>query len=477
MSQLVAHCDAAGARLCPPGPGVTRPWLILAVTVLASGLAFVDGSVVNVGLPAIGRSLGVQAGLLPWVVNAYLLPLSAFLLLGGAAGDRYGRRRLLIAGVAVFAVASLGCAFAPGLKTLLLGRFLQGAGAAMLMPNSLAILGQTFSGQAKGRAIGIWAASGAIMGAAGPVLGGWLIDIGGWRDIFLINLPLAAAAIGLAWRYVPRDPPRGDPPGGDQHLDIVGGLLATVGLGALAAALTVGSGPGGWNAAAIAGLLAAAAILTGFVLVEKRAGERAMMPLALFGSRGFVGLTLLTLLLYGALGGLFVLIPYVLITAAAYSGTAAGAALLPFPLVLAVMSPVMGGVAARIGARLPLTIGPLIVAAGFLLALRIGAATGYWGSVLPAILVIAFGMSFAVAPLTTAVLSAVDARHTGSASGFNSAVARTGGLVATALLGAVLAAPASRLIGAFHAAMIASSVTCVAAACCAYVLIGRAAED
>ena len=471
MSQLVAHCDAAGARRCPPGPGVTRPWLILAVTVLASGLAFVDGSVVNVGLPAIGRSLGVQAGLLPWVVNAYLLPLSAFLLLGGAAGDRYGRRRLLIAGVAVFAVASLGCAFAPGLKTLLLGRFLQGAGAAMLMPNSLAILGQTFSGQAKGRAIGIWAASGAIMGAAGPVLGGWLIDIGGWRDIFLINLPLAAAAIGLAWRFVPLDPP-----GKDQHLDILGGLFATVGLGALAAALTVGSGRGGWTAPAIAALLAAAGVLGGFVLIEKRAGERAMMPLALFGSRGFVGLTLLTLLLYGALGGLFVLIPYVLITAAAYSGTAAGAALLPFPLVLAVMSPVMGGVAARIGARLPLTIGPLIVAAGFLLALRIGAATGYWGSVLPAILVIAFGMSFAVAPLTTAVLSAVDARHTGSASGFNSAVARTGGLVATALLGAVLAAPATRLIGAFHAAMIASSVTCVAAACCAYVLIGRAAE-
>ena len=477
MSQAAPHCDAAGARLCPPGPQATNPWLILAVTVLASGLAFVDGSVVNVGLPAIGRSLGVAAGLLPWVVNAYLLPLSAFLLLGGAAGDRYGRRRLLIIGIAVFAAASLGCAFAPDLNTLLLGRFLQGAGAAMLMPNSLALLGQTFSGQAKGRAIGIWAASGAIMGAAGPVLGGWLIDTGGWRDIFLINLPLAAAAIGLAWRYVPHDPPRGDPAGGNQHLDIIGGLLATIGLGALAAALTIGAGRGGWTAGAIAGMLAAAAILAGFVLVEKRAGEQAMMPLALFGSRTFVGLTLLTLLLYGALGGLFVLIPYVLISAAGYAATAAGAALLPFPLVLAVMSPLMGGLAARTGARLPLTIGPLIVAAGFLLALRIGATTGYWGTVLPAILVIAFGMSFAVAPLTTAVLNAVDARHTGSASGFNSAVARSGGLIATALLGAVFATTGSHLIGAFHTAMIAAAATCLLAALSAYTLIGPARQS
>ena len=466
MSHVVTADGDTGARLGAPTPAPARPWLILAVTVLASGLAFVDGSVVNVGLPAIGRNLNVDAGLLPWVVNAYLLPLSAFLLLGGAAGDRYGRRRLLITGTAVFAAASLGCALAPGLDTLLLSRFLQGAGAAILMPNSLAILGQTFSGQAKGRAIGIWAATGAIMGAAGPVLGGWLIDVGGWRDIFFINPPLAAAAIGLAWRYVPRDPA-----GGNGRLDLAGGLLATLGLGALAWALTVGSGRAGWSAGAVAGALAAAGVLGGFVLAEKRAGERAMMPLALFGSRDFVGLTLLTLLLYGALGGLFVLIPYVLIKVAGYSGTAAGAALLPFPLVLAVLSPVLGGVAGRIGARLPLTIGPLIVAAGFLLALRIGAESSYWGAALPAILTIAFGMSFAVAPLTTAVLNSVDARHTGSASGFNSAVARSGGLIATALLGFVLAATGPRLVAAFHVAMIAGAVTCLLASLCAFTLI------
>jgi predicted MFS family arabinose efflux permease len=216
------------------------------------------------------------------------------------------------------------------------------------------------------------------------------------------------------------------------------------------------------------------ALLILFVVVEDRRGDRAMMPLALFASKSFVGLTLLTLLLYGALGGLFVLIPYVLITEAHYSATAAGAALLPLPLVLSVASPMMGGLAGRIGARLPLVIGPLVVAVGFLLTLRIGAAADYWTEVLPAILTIALGLSGAVAPLTTAVLNSVDARHTGSASGFNSAVARTGGLVATALLGSVLAAQGNQLVSAFHLAMIASAVTCTAAAASAFILIKSA---
>jgi EmrB/QacA subfamily drug resistance transporter len=465
--------DAAAARsidakFVGAKVAVVKPQLVLAATILASSLAFVDGSVVNVGLPAIGRSLSADPGALPWLINAYLLPLSALLLLGGAAGDRFGRRRLLIIGVALFAVASIACALAPNLIVMLLGRFVQGIGAAMLMPNSLAVLGQSFSGAAKGRAIGIWASVGAIAGAVGPVLGGWLIDLGSWRGIFLLNVPLAAAAIGLAWRHIPRDSDAGDLP-----LDVPGGALATLALGGLTWALTVGSGRSGWSSEAIIVAAVAAALLMVFVRVEARSGERAMMPLTLFASKSFVGLTLLTLLLYGALGALLVLLPYVLIKAAGYSSTAAGASLLPLPLVISFVSPIIGSIAGRVGSRPLLAAGPVVVAAGFLLALRIGADADYWKDVLPAVIVLAVGLSLAVAPLTTAVLGSVDPRHTGSASGFNSAVARTGGLVATALLGAVLVAEGDLLIKAFHVAVMIAAAASVAAALAAFTLVDR----
>ncbi len=463
---LQSPCDAATAQGAQVTAAPAHPSLVLAATILASSLAFVDGSVVNVGLPAIGRNLGADAAGLQWVVNAYLLPLSALLLLGGGAGDRFGRRRFLIVGTVLFGMTSVACALATNVTSLLLARFLQGVSSALLMPNSLAILGATFQGEAKGRAVGIWAATGAAVGAAGPVLGGWLIDLGSWRGIFLINVPLAAAAIVLAWRYIPADRCLRVQP-----LDLSGGLWATFGLGALTWALTVGSGRSGWSTASLTGAAAALIALGVFVLVEQRRGERAMMPLALFASSSFIGLTLLTLFLYGALGAVFVLIPYVLIETAQYSATAAGAALLPLPVVLAVTSPFMGGVAGRIGSRWPLAIGPLIVAAGFGLALRIGAHADYWTEVLPALLVMAFGLSGAVAPLTTAILSSVDAAHTGSASGFNSAVARSGGLIATALLGSVLAAQGLSLVATFHIAMLACALACVAASASAYFLL------
>lgn len=459
-------CDAARAACAAPVVPAEHPRLVLLATILASSLAFVDGSVVNVGLPAIGRSLGTEAATLQWVINAYLLPLSALLLLGGGAGDRFGRTRLLIIGTLLFALTSLACALAPGTAALLVARFLQGVSAAVLLPNSLAILGSTFAGEAKGRAVGIWAASGAAVGAAGPVLGGWLIDLGSWRAIFLINLPLAAVAILLAWRYVPPDLQRRAQP-----LDLSGGLLATAGLGALTWALTLGSGPHGWDLGSL--LLAALALgaLALFVLVERWRGDRAMMPVALFTSAGFIGLSLLTLLLYGALGALFVLVPYVMIEAAGYSATAAGAALLPLPLVLTVASPMMGALAGRIGPRLPLTIGPLIVAAGFLFALRMSAQLNYWTQALPGLLLMSVGMSVAVAPLTTAVLSSVSGAQTGAASGFNSAVARTGSLIATALLGSVLVGRGAGLLAAFHVAMLACALACVASSASAYVLL------
>jgi EmrB/QacA subfamily drug resistance transporter len=431
-------------------------------------LAFVDGSVVNVALPTLAQNFNADAGGLQWVINAYLLPLSALLLLGGAAGDYFGRRRLLILGTSVFALASLSCSLACGLPALFASRLIQGIGAAMLMPNSLAILGQTFSGASKGRAIGIWAATGAAMGAIGPVLGGWLIDLGSWRAIFLLNLPLACGAILLAWRVVPPDR-RSDA----YPLDAMGGILATVGLAALTWALTVGSGRSGWTPTALTAAAAAVLALLVFLRLETKRGARAMMPMDLFASKSFVGLTLFTFLLYGAMGGLFVLLPYMLIRAAGYSATGAGAALLPLPLILTLTSPVAGALAGRIGTRLPLSLGPLVVAAGFLIALRVDSSANYWTQVLPMIVVIAVGMSAAVAPLTTAVLTSVDQAHVGSASGLNSAVARTGGLVATALLGSVLAAEGDRLLGAYHVAMGIGALICAAASLSAFMLLDR----
>ena len=468
MSVIHPSCDTAAARCATPAPGAAHPRLVLAATILASALAFVDGSVVNVALPTLSQSLGADAAALQWVVNAYLLPLSALLLLGGAAGDHFGRRRFLILGTALFALASLGCALSPGLPAFLGCRLFQGIGAAMLMPNSLAILGQSFSGESKGRAIGIWAAAGAAMGAVGPVIGGWLIDLGSWRAIFLLNLPVALGAIALTWLFVPGDAKKNKFP-----LDTLGAALATVGLGALTWALTIGSGSGGWTPAAVIAATASVGLLLLFLQVEKRRREHAMMPLGMFASRGFLGLTIFTFLLYGALGGLFVIVPYFLIKAAGYSGAAAGAALLPLPLMLTVTSPLAGALAGRLGPRLPLAGGPLVVAAGFLLALRIDMNANYWLDVLPVILVIAAGMSAAVAPLTTAVLTSVDVRHTGSASGLNSAVARGGGLVATASLGSVLAATGPELLSAFHTAMIVGAATCAAASLSAFGLLDR----
>ena len=446
--------------------------LVLAACILASSLAFVDGSVVNVGLPAIGESLKGDAEDLQWVINSYLLPLSALLLLGGAAGDRFGRRRMLIFGVALFGVSSALCAAAPNLAWLLVARALQGTGAALLLPSSLAILGSSFSGEARGRAVGTWSAVGAIAGAIGPVLGGWLIDVFGWRGIFLLNLPLAAGAAALAIVYI-RDPIRSE----QTQIDLAGALLVAVSLGLLTWSLTIGAGRSGWSIDAIAALVAGVVLFAAFLWVEWRRGDKAMMPLLLFRSSNFVGISVLTLLLYSALGGLFVLVPYVLIRGAGFSGTAAGAALLPLPLILAATSRAMGGLSGRTGSRLPLTIGPVIVAAGFLLFLLFDSGSGYWRGMLPAIVVVAVGMAGAVAPLTNAVLGSVDARHTGAASGLNSALARVGGLIATALIGGVIAANGEALFAAFHLAVIVGAIAALAAGVAAFLLVREGRDE
>ncbi|MEO5659790.1 MAG: MFS transporter, partial [Polaromonas sp.] len=464
-------CDCAIAEATAASPAASpahAPWL-LATTILASSLAFIDGSVVNVGLPAIGRSLNESGDALAWVLSSYLLPLSALLLIGGAAGDLYGRRRLLVLGTAIFAAASLLCALAPSLAWLLAGRVLQGIGAALLMPNSLAILGAAFRGEQRGRAIGIWAGAGAAAGAMAPLLGGWLIDSVGWRMIFLLNLPIALAAIGLALRYLPDESRTARPP-----LDVAGGALATLALAALTWGLTAWSAAQQLNTGAGIALAAGLVALTAFVRVEKRLGERAMLPLGLFASSDFVGLTLLTLLLYGALGALVVMVPYALIESHGYSALAAGAALLPLPVFIALGSSTMGRLAAKVGPRWPLTIAPVVAAAGCALAMRIGQPGSYWTTVFPALVLVSAGMAGAVAPLTAAVLGSVEPANSGVASGLNSATARTGGLVATALLGGLLAAHGSELTAAFRVAALAAAGVALAAGACAFVWVGRA---
>ncbi|MBO9498427.1 MAG: MFS transporter [Novosphingobium sp.] len=438
------------------------PGWTLAASILASSLAFVDGSVTNVALPAIRADLHATASDLQWVINAYLLPLSALLLLGGAAGDRFGRRRMFLGGLAGFAAASLACAMAPSLEVLFAARFAQGAAAAILMPNSLSLLGTAFSGDERGRAIGTWAAAGAITAAIGPLVGGWLIDAVGWRAIFYVNLPLAAGAFAIGLLRVEDPPVRAR-----DRLDWRGVGIATLALGALTWGLTVASGAeaAGWDG--IPEVAAGLAGLALFVGIEAHEGSHAGMPLALFGTLSFGGLTVLTFLLYGAMGAAFVLIPYLLIENYAYSPIEAGAALLPIPLILGASSRFMGGLAARTGPRWPLTIGPVVAAMGFALAARIAPGASYWTTLFPALTVVALGMAGAVAPLTTAVMASVDERHVGAANGFNSAVARTGGLIATALVGTVLAASGGALEEGFDRAVLASA--------CAAALAGLAA--
>ena len=451
-------------------PRVTgHPKWTLVTCVLASSLSFVEGSVLSVALPAIRASYGAGAAEVQWVVNAYLLPLSALLLLGGALGDHFGRRRLLIIGTALFGGSSLLCALAPGLAILLAGRALQGLGAALLLPNSLALLNGAFSGEERGRAIGIWAAAGAAAAAIAPLIGGWLVANVGWPAIFYINLPLAVGAVLLALRFVAESRDSG---GG--RTDYAGALLATGGLGALTYALTVWSNRGGFDRLTVAASIGGAALLALFLVIEYRRGQRAMMPLAMFANRCFSGLNLLTFLLYGAFSAAMLLVPYVLISTGGYTPVQAGLAMLPLPILLTAASPIMGSLATRIGPQIPLTVGPIVVGAGMLLAGRVDADAQYWTSVFPMMVMMAAGMSIAVAPLTATVLGAVEQEHTGIASGFNSQVARIGGMIATALLGAVLSSEGERLFAGFHSAMLVSAAVAGAAGGIGLTMLGGA---
>ncbi len=437
----------------------------LIATVLGSSVAMIDGSVVNVALPAMARGLGADSTGVQWIVNGFMLPLSALVLTGGALADRVGRKQTFLWGLVAFAAATLACMVAPTLGWLIAARIGQGIGVALLVPASLAILGADFEGAARARAIGTWAAAGAIGGAIGPVLGGWLVDHVGWRSIFALILPIAVAAFAMGWRYVPGGHDEdANPP------DWFGAMLATVGLGLLVWGLTLMTAhQRGIGAAMFGGGTIA---LVAFVSLEARLGDRAMVPLALFGTRTFTGLTLLTFLLYAALWGALLLLPNRRI-ARGGSAAAAGTAVLPLPLIMGLGSRSVGALAARIGARPLLAIGPMVTGAGFaLFAAMPGEGIDYVRHVLPGMLLIGIGMTTAVAPLTTTVMAVVDRRHTGAASGVNNATARIGGMIAVALIGLVLTGDGRGVsLGAFHGAAIVAAAMAVGAGLCGWLLV------
>jgi EmrB/QacA subfamily drug resistance transporter len=402
---------------------------VLLATVLGSGIAFLDATVVNVALPTIGEELDAGISSLQWVVNAYTLTLSGFLLLGGSLGDHYGRRRVFVIGVVWFAAASLLCGLAPSAEALIAARTLQGIGGALLTPGSLAIIEASFRAEDRAPAIGAWSGLGGVTAAIGPFLGGWLVQAVSWRLIFLINLPLAVLVVWVAQRHVPesRDPSVG------RGLDYTGAALAAVGLAGVVYALT--DGPGlGWTSPRIllAGVVGVAALVA-FVLWERRS-RHPMLPLDIFASRQFSAANLVTFVVYGALGGALFLMPIQLQRVVGFSPLASGVALIPITLVMLLLSARAGRLSARIGPRLPMTLGPLLMAAGFALFTRIGPGSSYLADVLPGMLVFAFGLTLTVAPLTATVLAAAPTEHAGMASAVNNTVARAAGLLAVAVL-------------------------------------------
>ena len=465
-------CEAEAIRAARGATCTVRQqrW-VLAATILASTIAYVDESVVNVALPAIGRDLSASPAALQWVINAYTLCLAAFLLVGGAAGDRLGRRRVFIAGVALFGAASLACGLSREIAQLIAARAAQGAGAALLIPCSLAIIGAAFPENERGRAIGTWAGFSAIAAAIGPLLGGWIVDHLAWQTIFFINPALCLAALWIAWRHLPESIDPDAPPG----IDWLGALLAFAGLAGVAFGL-IALPDTGWLDPTTAAALAGGIVLLAIFVWHEGRSPAPMMPLGLFRSATFSGVNALTLLLYGALGGAFFLLPFALISVHGYSATMAGAVFLPFTAIMAVLSRWSGGLLDRFGARLPLVIGPAIVAGGFVLFAVAGPDTSYAMAFLLPVSIVGLGMAVTVAPLTTTVIAAVPGHQTGVASGINNAVSSVASLFAIAAFGA-LALHGSLAEGIRLAMLVAAGLALAGAACAALTIRAAAAPD
>ncbi len=454
LSCVKAPCDAVanasggvlGAR------GATSGGWILAATVLGSSMTFIDGTVVNVALPTLQQVFHASIVGAQWVVESYGLLLSALILVGGALGDRLGRRAVFLAGTAIFAAASVGCGLATDLTALIIARSVQGVGAALLVPGSLAIIAAEFDEQSRGKAIGTWSGATAVTMALGPVLGGWLIEHGSWRWAFFLNVPLAAAVIVISIWRVPESRAAGS-----QKIDWLGATLATAGLAGIVTGF-LDSGVRGWRDPLVVGCLVAGVICCGaFLAVESREAAP-MVPLGVFRSAAFSGANLITLLLYSAIGVFFFLFPMDLIRVENYTATAAGAAVLPMILLMSLLSPWAGGLVAKHGGRMPLVVGPLITAAGFLVfgyapeivGRYFPSGANYWTCYFPAFVVMGIGLTITVAPLTTVVMGAVSDDNTGAASGINNAVARVASVLAIAVLGLVM-------LGAFRSHLAAGS--------------------
>jgi EmrB/QacA subfamily drug resistance transporter len=448
---------------------VARRW-VLPATILGSSLSFIDGSVVNIALPAIHADLGTSLATLQWVVNGYMLTLASLILLGGSAGDRFGRRQVFLVGLVGFVASSIACGMAASAGWLIVARLVQGTAAALLTPSSLAIIGAAYTGEARGAAIGTWAAAAAITTALGPPLGGWLVDTIGWRAIFFINLPIGALALIFALKLpadsrISRDP-----------LDLGGALLATLALGSLSYGL-VALGNGNRASGAI-GIASSVVALWWFVHVEARASAP-MLPLALFHNRTFAGANALTVSLYAALSGALFLLPFMLVEVHRYSATAAGASFLPMSVIMGAGSRWSGKLVARVGARSLLMLGPAIVAAAYLILGISGDRSSYWTGFLPGLIVLAAGMTLCVPALTTTVFDASPEAQSGTASGINNAAARAGGLIAIAAIGLAFghsglgSVSRSAISGAYRLVMFGAAVLAAASALLAALTISR----
>jgi EmrB/QacA subfamily drug resistance transporter len=449
------------------GPG---RW-VLAVAVLGSGMVFLDGTVVNVALPHIGRAFHASTSTLQWVLDGYLLTLASLILLGGSLGDRFGRRRVFALGAGIFTIASLLCALSANAQQLVAARLVQGIGGALLTPGSLAMIESSFRASDRARAIGAWSGLGGVATALGPLLGGYLVAAVSWRAIFLINLPIGLAVVTMSTRRVPetRDP------SATGRLDYTGAALAALGLAGTTYALIEGPEKGAAPGVLVAGL-GGLLLLVAFLLWERRAAHP-MMPLSIFASKQFSAANAVTFVVYAALGGVFFLLVSFLQISLGYSPVAAGAASLPVTLLMLLLSARAGALAQRIGPRIPLAAGPCAIAMGLLLMTRINPGDSYVSSVLPAVVVFGLGLTLVVAPVTATVLAAADARHSGIASGINNAVSRVAGLLAVAVLplvagltGEKFYEPAAMTHG-FHVAMLACAALALVGGLLAWVTI------